>query len=197
MFVSVAIDLALDRLFTYKVPVELLGRVRVGQLLRVPFHGRIARGFALSLTETPPAFSTKPVMAVEDESPFFSPELLKLVKWIASYTASPIEIVLKTAVPASVLKPSARPKELLYVEPTGTVAELTKHQAELLADIVRVGGGWMQQLVKEFRTSPSTPSSSLRAAKTRPLILHRESRYMSPFALTSPFAVQPEPWNQP
>ena len=156
MFVSVAIDLALDRLFTYEVPVELLGRVRVGQLLRVPFHGRITRGFALSLTETPPAFSTKPVMSIEDESPFFSPALLKLVKWIASYTASPIEVVLKTAIPASVLKPSARPKELLYVEPTGTAAELTKHQAELLADIVRVGGGWMQQIVKEFKTSPST-----------------------------------------
>ena len=156
MFVSVAIDLALDRLFTYEVPVELLGKVRVGQLLRVPFHGRITRGFALSLTETPPAFATKPVMAIEDESPFFSPALLKLVKWIASYTASPIEVVLKTAVPASVLKPSARPKELLFVEPTGTSADLTKHQAQLLSDIVRVGGGWMQQLVKEFQTSPST-----------------------------------------
>ncbi|MBQ6009018.1 MAG: primosomal protein N' [Kiritimatiellae bacterium] len=156
MFVSVAIDLALDRLFTYEVPVELLGRVRVGQLLRVPFHGRITRGFALSLSETPPAFATKPVMAIEDESPFFSPALLKLVKWIASYTASPIEVVLKTAVPASVLKPSARPKELLFVEPTGSTADLTKHQAQLLADIVRVGGGWMQQLVKEFQTSPST-----------------------------------------
>ena len=156
MYVSVAIDLALDRLFTYEVPVELLGRVCVGQLLRVPFHGRITRGFALALTETPPAFATKPVMAIEDESPFFSPALLRLVKWIASYTASPIEVVLKTAVPASVLKPSARPKELLFVEPTGSDAELTKHQAELLADIVRVGGGWMQQLVKEFKTSPST-----------------------------------------
>ena len=128
----------------------------MGQLLRVPFHSRITRGFALSLAETPPAFTTKPVMAIEDESPFFSPALLKLVKWIASYTASPIEVVLKTAIPASVLKPSARPKELLYVEPTGTTAELTKHQAELLADIVRVDGGWMQQLVKEFKTSPST-----------------------------------------
>ena len=156
MFVSVAIDLALDRLFTYEVPVELLGRVRVGQLLRVPFHGRITRGFALSLSETPPAFATKPVMAIEDESPFFSPALLRLVKWIASYTASPIEVVLKTAVPASVLKPSARPKELLFVEPVGSAADLTKHQAELLADITRVGGGWMQQLVKEFKTSPST-----------------------------------------
>ena len=156
MYVSVAIDLALDRLFTYEVPVELLGRVRVGQLLRVPFRGRITRGFALTLSETPPAFSTKPVMAIEDESPFFSPALLKLVKWIASYTASPIEVVLKTAVPASVLKPSARPKELLFVEPTGSAGDLTKHQAQLLADIVRVGGGWMQQLVKEFQTSPST-----------------------------------------
>lgn len=163
MFVSVAIDLALDRLFTYEVPVELLGRVRVGQLLRVPFHGRIARGFALALTDERPAFATKPVMSVEDESPFFSPALLKLVKWIASYTASPIEIVLKTAVPASVLKPSARPKELLFVEPAGESSpELTKHQAELLADIVRVGGGWMQQLVKEFKTSPSTLRSLAR-----------------------------------
>ena len=128
----------------------------MGQLLRVPFRGRITRGFALTLSETPPAFSTKPVMAIEDESPFFSPALLKLVKWIASYTASPIEVVLKTAVPASVLKPSARPKELLFVEPTGSAGDLTKHQAQLLADIVRVGGGWMQQLVKEFQTSPST-----------------------------------------
>ena len=148
--------MALDRLFTYEVPVELLGKVRVGQLLRVPFHGRIARGFALALSEEAPTFATKPVMSIEDESPFFSPALLQLVKWIASYTASPIEVVLKTAVPASVLKPSARPKELLFVEPTGESAELTKHQAELLADIVRVGGGWMQQLLKEFKTSPST-----------------------------------------
>ena len=51
MFVSVAIDLALDRLFTYSVPVEFTEKLRVGQLLRVPFGGREARGFALSIQE--------------------------------------------------------------------------------------------------------------------------------------------------
>ena len=51
LFVSVAIDLALDRLFTYSVPVELTEKLRVGQLLRVPFGGREARGFALSIQE--------------------------------------------------------------------------------------------------------------------------------------------------
>ena len=156
MYVSVAIDLALDRLFTYEVPVELLGKVRVGQLLRVPFHGRIARGFALSLSETPPAFDTKPVMAIEDESPFFSPALLKLVRWIADYTASPIETTLRAALPAAVLKPGARAKEMLYVEVTGKGGELTLRQRQLISEIARVGGGWMQQLVREFKTTPAT-----------------------------------------
>jgi primosomal protein N' (replication factor Y) len=87
LFVSVAIDLALDRLFTYSVPVELTEKLRVGQLLRVPFRGRIARGFALATTENAPEFKTRPVLAIEDESPFFSPALLKLVRWIADYTA--------------------------------------------------------------------------------------------------------------
>ena len=186
MTVSVAIDLALDRLFSYSVPGELAKKLLVGQLLRVPFGGRIARGFALAVEENAPAavpavpeerdlfgnviapkkkpakaagFSLKPILAIEDESPFFSPELLKLVRWIAAYTASPIETTLKAALPAAVLKPSIKPKELLYVEPvvpTPADARLTPHQKALLADFARVGGGWLQQLVREFKTSPST-----------------------------------------
>lgn len=190
MFVSVAIDLALDRLFTYSVPEEIAKKLLVGQLLRVPFSGRIVRGFALAVHETlpePPKFRLKSVMAIEDESPFFSPTLLKLVRWIATYTHSPIEISLKTALPAAVLKPSVKPKELLYVEPTGLVlvnsekwkgnsekgegnreegkreksssGGLTKYQAQLLAEIRRVGGGWMQQLVREFKTTSATLKS--------------------------------------
>ena len=156
MFVSVAIDLALDRLFTYSVPVEFTEKLRVGQLLRVPFGGREARGFALSIQEDLNGLKgfndgkeadreeqvglrdatarqaclagfedlqetggpkIKPILGIVDEAPFFSSALLKLVKWIATYTATPIETCLKTAVPAVVLKPSARPKEMLYVAP--------------------------------------------------------------------------------
>ncbi len=158
--------MALDRLFTYSVPVELTEKLRVGQLLRVPFGGRIARGFALATTEESPAFRTKPVIAIEDESPFFSPALLKLVRWIADYTASPIEMALRAALPAAVLKPGARAKEMLYVEarqPAAPQADtnsahgrLTSRQRQLISEITRVGGGWMQQLVREFKTTPAT-----------------------------------------
>ena len=156
MFVSVAIDLALDRLFTYSVPVELTEKLRVGQLLRVPFRGRVARGFALATTEVTPTFKTRPVLSIEDESPFFSPALLKLVRWIADYTASPIETTLHAALPAAVLKPGARAKEMLYVETTGKGDSLTPRQHQLVSEIARVGGGWMQQLVREFKTTPAT-----------------------------------------
>ncbi|MBR4953082.1 MAG: hypothetical protein IKZ30_01050, partial [Oscillospiraceae bacterium] len=111
MFVKVAIDLALDRLFTYEVPVELSGEIKVGQLLRVPFGHREARGFALELIHpptpnslTPPLptqnFKLKPILGIADPALFFSPEMLKLVRWISDYTCSPIEICLKAAVPA-------------------------------------------------------------------------------------------------
>ena len=141
VLVKVAIDLALDRLFTYEVPVDLCQEVRVGQLLRVPFGHREARGFALQIDDSVQRiddrgteresggrttinyqlstinYKIKPILGLADPAPFFSPAMLKLVRWIADYTCSPIEICLKSAVPAAVLRPNAKPKELLFVEP--------------------------------------------------------------------------------
>ena len=150
MLVKVAIDLALDRLFTYEVPEALEKKLAVGQLLSVPFGHREARGFAVEvspalaggdplaalaasaaggLTAQPPArpsrlsgrssqkpYRLKPITAIVDETPFFSPKLLELVKRVAAYTAAPLESVLKTALPAAVLKKNARPREQLFVE---------------------------------------------------------------------------------
>ena len=114
MYVKVAIDLALDRLFTYEVPVDLCSEIKVGQLLRVPFGHREARGFALDVQDAAPAsgdYKIKPILGIADKAPFFSPEMLKLVRWIAEYTCSPIELCLKAAVPAAVLKPNAKPEK--------------------------------------------------------------------------------------
>ena len=191
MTVRVAIDLSLDKLFTYAVPVELEKKLAVGQLLLVPFGHREARGFAMelgsnraglgsnrvglesTLTDPNPTlndpnstlkgpktlpYRLKPVKAIVDETPFFSPELLRLVRQIAAYTASPIESVLRAAVPSAVLRPGARARELIFVEPALAPADssVTKHQQWLYDQIVRLGGGWLQQLCKELKTTPAT-----------------------------------------
>ena len=198
MLARVAIDLALDRLFDYEVPVSLQKKLAVGQLLSVPFGHRQARGFVLEMPrdgEMPRGggiyqdrkggFKLKEVTAIVDETPFFSPALLELVKKLAAYCAAPVESVLKAALPAAVLKKNVKPKELLYVEAgvrgegigvrgeelgvrgeelgvrseglgVGGEEKLTKRQQWLYEQIVRLGGGWMTQLCNELDTTPAT-----------------------------------------
>ena len=98
MTARVAIDLALDRLFDYEVPEALEGKLAVGQLLSVPFGHREARGFVMEVEdderrETRDEASRlascvsrplKPITAIVDETPFFSPALLSLVRRVAA-----------------------------------------------------------------------------------------------------------------
>ena len=160
MLAKVAIDLALDRLFTYQVPEEFEKKLTVGQLLSVPFGHRTARGFVLETSdgEADGAYKLKPIAAIEDEIPFFSPALLELVKRIAAYTASPLESVLKAALPASVLKKNARAKEQIFVEPLPDkdASALTVRRRWLYEQLVRLDGGWMSRLCAELKTTAAT-----------------------------------------
>lgn len=162
MIVKVAIDLSLDRLFSYEVPEELTKKLAVGQLLLVPFGHRSARGFSMQIEDADAAdagYKLKEISRILDERPFFSPKTLDLVKSIARYTASPIESVLKAALPSAVVKPGAHPKEQLYVEPvaaSGDPAVLSKRLHWLYEQIVRLDGGWMQFLCKELGTTASS-----------------------------------------
>ncbi|MBQ2628832.1 MAG: primosomal protein N' [Kiritimatiellae bacterium] len=202
MRVQVAIDLALDRLFTYEVPAALGKKLAVGQLLSVPFGHREARGFALEIEEgvrretgdesgasrlaSRVSGPLKPITAIVDETPFFSPALLKLVKKVSAYTAAPLESVLRAALPAAVLKRNARAKEQLFVEPAGEEAgkpggppALTARQRWLVDQVVRLGGGWMRSLCAELKTTPA----SLRALAGRGLVrIEPRARRRDPLA---------------
>ncbi len=108
----------------------------------------------------------KHITSIIDETPFFSSKLLELVKKVASYTAAPIESVLKAALPAAVLKKNVKPRELMFIEPAlsplahgsgpGAAITVTKRQQWLYDQIVRLGGGWMTQLCTELKTTPNT-----------------------------------------
>ena len=183
MFARVAIDLALDRLFTYAVPEALEKKLAVGQLLSVPFGHREARGFVIELTDAADdaagavaSFKLRPVTAIVDETPFFSPALLQLVRRLAHYSCAPLESVLKAALPASVLKKNARPRELLFVDPIPLPAdlELTARQKWVCEQIARLGGGWLGSLCDELSTTPATLRTL--AAKGALAIAPRERR---------------------
>ena len=213
MLVKVAIDLALDRLFTYEVPEALQKKLAVGQLLSVPFGHREARGFVLGIDRvdrrigvdacrclsTPKRpYILKLISTIVDETPFFSPAILELVKKVAAYTASPIEAVLKTALPAAVLKRNARAKEQLYVEKRDQGSGigdqgLTQRQRWLVEQIERLGGGWMQQLCRELKTTPA----SLRTLAGKGLVtIEAKARRRDPLAGRRILPTRPLPLNE-
>ena len=196
MLVKVAIDLSLDRLFFYEVPAALQGKLAIGQLLSVPFGPQLKRGFALEIGDWPEAraHALKPVREIVDAEPFFSPQLLALVRQIAAYTASPIESVLRAAVPAAVIRPNARPLELLFIEPAlaAVPVELTARQQWLYDQVVRLGGGWMRQLCDELKTTPA----SLRALGAKGLLsVAVRAKRRDPLAGRRLLPTQPLPLN--
>ena len=184
MIARVAIDLALDRLFDYTVPEALEKKLSVGQLLSVPFGRRSARGFVIACLDAPPvdpkgkSYTLRPITAILDETPFFSGQLLTLVEEIARATLTPRELVLKTALPAAVLKPGAHACERLFVDwvlgvKPGAV-KLTERQKWLYEQIVRLNGGWLSSLCVELKTQASTLRQI--AAKGLITILPRQAR---------------------
>ncbi len=162
MVARVAIDLSLDRPFTYLVPKELEKKLAVGQLLSVPFGHRVAQGFVLELAEKCSdraiSYKLKPIAEILDETPFFTPALLKLVHNIADGTISPIESVLRAAVPAAVLKKNMKARELLYVDANAAadLAAMKARQKWIYDQLVRLGGGWMQSICTELKTTSAT-----------------------------------------
>ena len=122
----------------------------------------------------PPARTLKSIQSIVGEHPFLTEPLLKLLQWLADYYCSSLEAAIRSALPAPVRAAGARRKEQLFVDlameggtprcrgaglaelapPFPAREPLTKRQAELLAQIRQVGGGWAATLCREFRCTP-------------------------------------------
>ena len=177
MIARVATEICADRLFDYAVPEALAPRIREGQRVRVPFGHRTVDAYVVEVAEAPafspsdpdlfslsdlpdtsrlPTAGLRAILALEDDVPYLSQPLIALARWMADYTCSPFELTLRCALPAAVRNSGMKAKEQLFVEPSEGEFDLTKRQAELLANLRRVGGGWLNALTREFACTPQT-----------------------------------------
>ena len=111
-----------------------------------------------TLDATPPP-RLKSVTAILSDTPYLSPALITLTRWMADYYCAPFEQTLRCALPATIRNRDMRAKEQLYVTlkdaPSGEL-KLTPHQTELLENLRRVGGGWLQAMLCEFACTTGT-----------------------------------------
>ncbi len=96
LFCDVALPVPLDRVFTYSVGES---NPALGARVLVPFRNEKLAGVVVRVHDEPPPVETKPMLAVLDEEPVLSPQLMELAAWIAQYYLAPIGEVLRSMLP--------------------------------------------------------------------------------------------------
>jgi primosomal protein N' (replication factor Y) len=107
---QVVVGLPVPRVFSYRVPAELDGRLAVGQRVRVPFRGR-ARTAVVVEVGTGEGQGLEAIDSALDPVPILTPELLALARWAAEETCSAWGEAVARALPpaARVTAPGALP----------------------------------------------------------------------------------------
>lgn len=177
MFAQVAIEQVPNMLFTYSIPDGMT--VRVGQRVSVPWQRVYRLGYVIALTEESPYTPTpeeppaqgelfhlpkskgvKAIEAIDDELPYFSEAIIKLLRWLADYYSVGFTLALRSALPAPVRAGRVGEKSVYMVTPITPVPsglpKLTTRQQALYQEIVRVDGGRMAQICEELNTTPAT-----------------------------------------
>ncbi len=101
-FVEVALPVPIRRVFTYRVPDGLVGKLSRGSRVAVSFSRRKLPGFVVgSRTDMPEGVKRAlPVAGLLEAEPVFTPELLRFLEQAAKYYMHPLGEVLRAAAPA-------------------------------------------------------------------------------------------------
>jgi primosomal protein N' (replication factor Y) len=104
VIVDVVLPLPVEQTYTYRVPSAMADDARVGCRVLVPFGPRRMTGLIVA---HPPEqspddfpFTVKAVLDVLDETPAFTPEMLRLTRWMADYYVCAWGEVVKAALPS-------------------------------------------------------------------------------------------------
>ncbi|MGC9359083.1 MAG: primosomal protein N' [Anaerolineae bacterium] len=89
----------LSRAFHYRVPGELRDRVRLGQLIWVPFGSRDLQGVIVGWDRASPVEDTRPLDRIVDEDPLFDLAQLALARWISATYLAPLSRVIWSMLP--------------------------------------------------------------------------------------------------
>lgn len=101
LFVDVILTLHLPSSYRYRVPMMLNDRIAVGQIVAVQFgKKKIYSAIVVNITQEVPAYKTKYILDIIDDTPILTPLQITFFSWIASYYVAYIGDVLSAALPA-------------------------------------------------------------------------------------------------
>jgi primosomal protein N' (replication factor Y) (superfamily II helicase) len=102
LFADVILPLAVERNYTFGIPIELHEKVKVGCRVEVQFGKRkIYSGIVKTIhSHKPDLYEVKPIRNLLDDEPIVTPTQLKFWEWMASYYCCTEGDVMNASLPA-------------------------------------------------------------------------------------------------
>jgi len=92
-------------IFDYKIPPDLLSKIKVGQLVTIPFRKSEREGVVIKIKKTSIAGKKiKPIEKIIQNNPILTPDQILLAQWMADYYFLSLGTIIKTILPPSLKK---------------------------------------------------------------------------------------------
>jgi len=142
-------EAAVDRLYSYHIPPNLLGDVVVGGRVTVPLGARQVQGYVLALNEQAEVElgKVRAVLGVKSNEPAFTAEQAQVARWLAETYLCPISEALRPCL----------------AESGGTAAKRTWACAEAQGVTTLLPDPALNAVLHYVRDHPGTSSAQLRA----------------------------------
>lgn len=106
MYADIIVDIShenLDKTYQYAIPDELMDKVKVGALVKVPFGrgNRSIKGYVVNITDIPnwDPKRIKPISEVQENGLVIESQLIQLAYWIKDNYGATMNDALKTVIP--------------------------------------------------------------------------------------------------
>jgi primosomal protein N' (replication factor Y) (superfamily II helicase) len=151
-YAEVVFNLPIKEPFTYKIPPEFSGKVKVGMRVFVPFGRRRITGYVVSLTaKWDKDIQLKSISDLPDAEPVVSEEILSLARWMGEYYQSSWGEAIRATLPAGLDDES---REEFSITPDGIDAlangSLSKSAVHILSLINKRSNITLKQCQKEL-----------------------------------------------
>jgi len=202
-FVSVILDVSIDKLLDYSVPEELADKVKRGMRVEVPVRGHLRPGYIFEVKSSSTFPRLHPISQVLSDEEHVTDDLFDLSLWMAKYYCAPLRLVFKIILPASVRR-LVQPKQQLFVMRAKTRDELAEHcttirtkhpaQAVVLDEMLQVKKGILLTELLEKTGGTRSPVDTL--AKQGFLVVDIVRIDRSPLVNEEYFKTKPKPLNE-
>lgn len=141
--------------YSYIIPDEMQGKIKIGQVILVPFGRQgLVNAFCVGFSDyLPPEIKAKKINKILEENPLFTVEYLKLLEWVANYYCTDLITVINAAIPLKLIEKASKTEQ--YIEFV-TFNGATKRQLEVLQKLQNYGKRNLIVFEKEAKTTRTT-----------------------------------------